>query len=434
MADRDVEVLVIGAGPTGLGAAVRLREHGIDHVVVDGADRVGGMAASYLDDAGFTWDLGGHVIHSHFAAFDEAIARSGVSMRHVHRNGCVWLSGKDPTSFLPTPIQEQLQDFPPDINPGLHARNLAEYYRNSFGAALTEEFFRGYNEKMWSVPLEEVDHVWTSLRNGGNGRNVPQLGLAKDFEPSTELFPYPRGGTGALWSAIRATLVHPDAVQLGCAVERLYPQEHLAVLTSGEIVRYRFCISSAPATWILRAAGLDRAAARLVASSELAVGLGLRGDPPEILADKSWIYSPDSTVAWFRATMLSNYDPANAGPGRWSVLFEATSFGRDLSDPQEVGQQCLESLAPLGVEAADLDSMWLRRIERGYPVPTLGRDQVLQTADATLRELDIYTRGRFGGWRYESCNQDYAYMQGRQAVDAIFEDSLEEVYWHPERF
>lgn len=71
---------------------------------------------------------------------------------------------------------------------------------------------------------------------------------------------------------------------------------------------------------------------------------------------------------------------------------------------------------------------------RGDLLPTLGKGTVLETADRDLKSLDIYSRGRFGGWRYESCNQDYSYMQGGQAVDAICGGSPEDVYRHPERF
>lgn len=76
-AELSTEVLVIGAGPTGIGAAVRLTQTGTDHLVVDAFDQPGGMAGSFTDDDGFAWDLGGHVIHSHFASFDEAVAASG---------------------------------------------------------------------------------------------------------------------------------------------------------------------------------------------------------------------------------------------------------------------------------------------------------------------------------------------------------------------
>ena len=167
--------LVIGAGPTGIGAAARLAELDEDHLVVDASDRVGGMAASITDPQGFTWDLGGHVLHSHFPEFDKAVEMSGVTLLQVTRNGWVWLTGTGPETLVPTPIQQHLTELPTDLRPDAPAAHLGDYYLNSFGRGLYDRFFEPYNVKMWTTPLEVVDHEWTSLRNGSGERNVPTL-------------------------------------------------------------------------------------------------------------------------------------------------------------------------------------------------------------------------------------------------------------------
>lgn len=171
---------MVGAGTTGIGAAVRLTELGIDHLVVDAGDRLGGMSASVTDEAGFTWDLGGHVLHSHFEEFDRAVEASGVGLNHVTRNGWVWLRGDGPQSLLPTPIQQQLTELPTDLYPDAPVAHLGDYYRNNFGRDLYDGFFEPYNRKMWTLPLHDIDHEWTSLRSGSAARNVPVLGLAGD--------------------------------------------------------------------------------------------------------------------------------------------------------------------------------------------------------------------------------------------------------------
>jgi phytoene dehydrogenase-like protein len=71
----DVEILVIGAGPTGLGAATRLHQHRHENwLVVDGFSKPGGLARSETTQQGFLFDLGtmgrlqqsstGHAAHS----------------------------------------------------------------------------------------------------------------------------------------------------------------------------------------------------------------------------------------------------------------------------------------------------------------------------------------------------------------------------------
>ena len=69
-----VKYLIIGAGPTGLGAANRLAELGEnDFLVLERHPYPGGLAASFTDAAGYTWDVGGHVVFSHYQAFDKLL-------------------------------------------------------------------------------------------------------------------------------------------------------------------------------------------------------------------------------------------------------------------------------------------------------------------------------------------------------------------------
>jgi protoporphyrinogen oxidase len=64
-------ILILGAGPCGLGAAHRLREFGHeDFAVYERAAEPGGLAASIRDNKGFVWDYGCHVLYSRSGYFD----------------------------------------------------------------------------------------------------------------------------------------------------------------------------------------------------------------------------------------------------------------------------------------------------------------------------------------------------------------------------
>ncbi|WWC63703.1 uncharacterized protein I303_106308 [Kwoniella dejecticola CBS 10117] len=60
----EMETLVIGAGPTGLGAATRLDQLGRPFIIADSADAPGGLASTDVTSEGFYFDVGGHVIFS----------------------------------------------------------------------------------------------------------------------------------------------------------------------------------------------------------------------------------------------------------------------------------------------------------------------------------------------------------------------------------
>ncbi|PIO60312.1 hypothetical protein TELCIR_18194, partial [Teladorsagia circumcincta] len=61
-----------------------------------------------------------------------------------------------------------------------------------------------------------------------------------------------------------------------------------------------------------------------------------------------------------------------------------------------------------------IESTWLHVLPYGYPIPTLNRDKELQKAHKALEMANIYSRGRFGSWRYEAANQDHSFTMGTE--------------------
>ena len=65
------KIVIIGAGICGICAAIRLQELGhTNFEILEGSGSHGGLASSYIDEKGFTWDIGVHVLFSHFNFFD----------------------------------------------------------------------------------------------------------------------------------------------------------------------------------------------------------------------------------------------------------------------------------------------------------------------------------------------------------------------------
>jgi protoporphyrinogen oxidase len=75
--------------------------------------------------------------------------------------------------------------------------------------------------------------------------------------------------------------------------------------------------------------------------------------------------------------------------------------------------------------ARDVVSTWHVRAEHGYPTPSLGRDAILNEVQPALEQKGIYSRGRFGAWKYEVSNQDHSLMQGVELVDRLASGSEE---------
>ena len=90
-------------------------------------------------------------------------------------------------------------------------------------------------------------------------------------------------------------------------------------------------------------------------------------------------------------------------------------------DPKKIIDRTIAAYrkAHLISEGSQVASTWHMRKEYGYPVPYVERDRDVHTADPQLRALGIFSRGRFGGWKYEVGNQDHVCMQGVEAVDQM---------------
>jgi hypothetical protein len=83
-------------------------------------------------------------------------------------------------------------------------------------------------------------------------------------------------------------------------------------------------------------------------------------------------------------------------------------------------------------DAEQVHHVWHRRLERGYPVPSLHRDRALDALLPALEARGVWSRGRFGAWTYEVSNQDHSFAQGVEAVDHLLTGAYEITLGAPE--
>lgn len=338
---QQVETLILGAGPTGLGAAWRLNELGnTDWVLLESAATPGGMASSEKDPAGFIWDLGGHVIHSHFPYFD-AVLNTVREWQHPRRSGWIWLGG----TFVPTPIQRHLGALPDERGSAVvaelaalsnqPANNLYDYFVATFGPTLTNVFFSPFNDKMWAHSAKLIDHAWTSLRSGSGAANIPAPAptlISENRPDDTSQFPYPRFGTGAMWAEIAAR-IPAERQRYRTTVAHVDLERRVAHTTSGEEFAFDQCISSIPLRRLLDSmvddSHLQARAGDLLHSSVHAVGFGYEGKIPPQLVGVSWIYSPEPGTPVLPQHRALQLLPGHRGTG---PLVDPAR-GRDLRPP-----------------------------------------------------------------------------------------------------
>jgi hypothetical protein len=152
------------------------------------------------------------------------------------------------------------------------------------------------------------------------------------------------------------------------------------------------------------------------------VGIGVADACP---STKCWMYFPESDSPFYRVTYLSNYSPKMTPPGEHFSLLAEVSASRfkqenadDVVDRTIRGMVSSKLLTPEQAESR-IVSRQLLRVPYSYPVPTIGRDRALAAIHPWLTKQGIYSRGRFGAWRYEIGNTDHSVMQGVEIAEYL---------------
>ena len=438
----DTEFLIIGGGPAGLGAALRLEEKGREWHLVEAEHQFGGLSSSFVDGKGFTWDCGGHVHFSHYDTFDRYmdLALGPDGWFSHERESWVWVKDR----FVPYPFQNNLHRLDPADrercieglravsairNPQSAIRNFREWILQTFGEGVAELFMIPYNWKVWGYPPETMDYRWIGERVA-----VPKLAevlcsveTGKDsvsWGPNNK-FRFPKfGGTGSIWVSLGARLPGPR-ITLGARATRVDARAQ-TVTAGGKVCHYSHLISTMPLDRLVAITrgpvNRDKAAA-LVFSGVHVVGVGLDGPTPEHLRTKCWMYFPEPSSPYYRVTLFSHYSPNNCPEPdtQWSLMAEVAESPVKPVDRKRIAEDVVNALVRDGLipDRGKVCSVATRFLPYAYPTPFLGRDAVVDPILASLEHLDIYSRGRFGAWKYEVGNQDHSFAQGYECVERI---------------
>ena len=255
------KIVIIGAGPTGLGAAYRLHELGYDNwVLYEKSDDVGGHATSHVDKHGFVWDEGGHVIFSHYPYFDRLIDK--VLGKEVHeRIRESWIVKGE--SWVPYPFQSNLRYLPKEVQvscligaakaasngSGREAGNFRDWILATIGEGIAEEFMFPYNSKVWTTPLEQMSKTWIAERVAAIDfkRLLENVLYERDdvaWGPNSK-FKFPlHGGTGEIYRRIAAFFTRK--IQPGKQLAEVDLAQRRISFADGTGDNYDVLISTAP--------------------------------------------------------------------------------------------------------------------------------------------------------------------------------------------
>ncbi len=442
-----MSILIIGAGPCGLACGRELDRLGHrDWLILEREDHAGGLASSVVDPAGFTWDLGGHVVFSHFGEFDALLAEAmGDDVLDHDRSSYVRFDGR----WVPYPFQNNLRHLPEEVtrecleglaaaSGGSTTMDFRTWMLATFGQGITRYFMEPYNFKVWATPPDWMAAHWI-------GERVSVIDYERALRSVTEgyddlawgpnnRFVFPAvGGTGEIYRRLAATL--EDRIRYRATVTSVDAERHVLHLNGNEF-RYEALVSTMPLDQLVAAvadspAEVRSAAGQLRHNSVYMVGVGYEAP---LVDEKSWMYFPQSHAPFYRATNFAKYSPANVPDGdtsRYCAYMTETAHSPEKPEPREgLESRVEEGLRASGVVAGQpaVASIHVENINYAYPVPTLERDPALEVIQPWLMGHKILSRGRFGSWRYEIGNMDHAVKMGIDAARKIIRGEKEELF------
>lgn len=426
-------VLIIGAGPAGLGAAHELASRGIDFEIVERADKPGGLAVTDLVGR-YLFDRTGHFLHMRSPAFRELVESSGVPMETIARRSAVVIG----EAIVPYPIQYNLWALPEPVRRSIAREvadrslgqgqdddgSLARALRDAWGPTLFESFFRPYNEKLLGRPLEEVPRDCL-------GRFVPAIDdemLRRGCEgPVTgtgynATFSYPASGRiGDLFRALAAP--HRDRINCGESVESIDAPGRRA-RTTRRTIEFRSVISTlslgdlvgrvSPTVFAGDATGLRAATVRNVR-------VGFRG---RMLRDEHWIYAPDERMPFYRIGFPANICDATCPPGCASLSIECGI--RHPGDRERPAPDIARSAIEFAVARGLVEHEATEVIDEVAICPAYVIDRGCAEATGLHRALrghGIHCAGRYGSWQYFSMEDSF--LDGMRAAREAVLDGAE---------
>jgi len=453
-----VDYAIIGAGPTGLGAARRLDELGCgSFVVLEKNAYAGGLAASFKDPQGYTWDIGGHVVFSHYEYFDRMLddLLGADQLRHQRK---AWVRACG--TWVPYPFQNNVRHLPaeakwscvrgllPGHRPEGAPRNFREWIHSVFGQGIAEVFLWPYNYKVWAIDPAQMNTSWMGERVSVIDLETVLKNIILEQDElgwgPNRTFAFPaHGGTGEVFRRLADRIGGGKSgrIRYNCAVTAIDAANKTLTTAEGESITYKHLLSTGPLDLLITnqllsaPEAMREAAARLKHNGVFVAGVGARGRALHKgqADDRCWMYFPESDCPFYRVTNFHNYAPANvpgADEDRAALLCETSFSAHKQEDLSRLMDRTVKGLDTVGLLAKDaaVESRFELTVDYGYPVPCLERDQALRTLQPWLEAQGIFSRGRFGGWKYEVSNMDHSVMQGVEWAERMMQNEPEKTY------
>ncbi|CAN7296094.1 flavin monoamine oxidase family protein [Mesorhizobium sp. LjRoot246] len=180
MKSERTDVVIVGAGFTGLSAALELKKAGIDFLLLEARDRVGGRVESRKNGLGERIDSGGQFLCEDMPELMALVAARGKTLIETYVHGdfithpAMPVQQAERTYHAAMAIRERMNRIDPD-DASIAGLTVADWLGHQHDSVDAKAGFRSMIEGLWCLALERVP-LWHLIDNDRRITNeVPEL-------------------------------------------------------------------------------------------------------------------------------------------------------------------------------------------------------------------------------------------------------------------
>ena len=429
-------IVVLGSGMAGFGAAYRLHAEGIIPTMYDKNAYHGGHTASFRHGSGFLFDIGPHISFTKDTRIQELYAES-VNQQYetVQININNYWRGHWPQH----PVQLHLHGLPEDViikvigdfveehhAPERQVKNYADWLLASFGRTFSELFPMQYARKYHLTTADNMSTEWLGPRiyrpsleevlRGALSASAPQIHYITHFRYPSE---------GGFVSYLKK-FVPMGSLKFNHELLSIDPRARQLRFVNGLVAQYDALVSSVALPDLVRMIrGVPQdvldAASSLACSTCVLVNVGVdRND----ISDAHITYFYDEDIRFTRLSFPHMLSASNVPPGAGSIQAEvyfSDKYKPLTGSPDELIEPVINDLRRCGLLRENDRILFSSAMLVRYAniIFDLERAAALKTVHGYLDDIGINYCGRFGDWGY--LWTDESFKSGENAAQKILD-------------
>jgi protoporphyrinogen oxidase len=432
-------IIVLGSGMAGFGAAYRLSKEGVAPMMYDKNSYYGGHTTSFRYETGFMFDVGPHISFTKDPRIQELFAES-VDQKYetIQINLNNYWRGHWPLH----PVQLHLHGLPDELvikvvtdfveersSQDRPINNYADWLYASFGKTFAESFPMQYTRKYHTTTAENMSTDWLGPRIYRPSLEEVLRGMLSPSAAHVHYithFRYP--SAGGFVNYLNKFLPLGN-LKLNHELVAIDPRARQLTFTNGLVTQYDGLVSSVPLPDVIRMikgapADVAEAAKRLACSTCVLVNVGVSR---EDLSKAHMTYFYDEDICFTRLGFPHMLSSRNAPPGTGSIQAEvyfSKKYKPFTGSPEDYIEPVIRDLRRVGLVREEDQILSKKAMLLPYAniIFDLERKEALKTVHAYLDDVGISYCGRYGDWGYMWT--DESFISGERAAESALSGQL----------